>query len=119
MAGMDVMNLVDCFVVEVGMRQAWPFVVFCDNRPTPPTETRLYIDAQWTINQTTDAADSDGTTWMTSALEINNSTVTNVLLDADHNLRIETADGDSLTVSGEPARTTVREPWWLAPTRSL
>jgi hypothetical protein len=116
---MDVMNLVDCFVVEVGMRQAWPFIVFGNDRDTPATETRLYIDAQWTINETTDAADSNGTKWMISALELNNCTVTNVLLDADHNLRIETADGNLLTVSGEAARTTVGEPWWFTPRRSL
>ncbi|WP_458114323.1 hypothetical protein M1D88_09765 [Arthrobacter sp. R1-13] len=84
---MDVMNLVECFVGEVGIRQVWPFIVFCDNRETPETETRLYIDAEWTINETTDAADSDGAKWMISALKLNNCTVTNVLLDADHNLR--------------------------------
>ena len=113
------MNLVDCFVIEVGMRQSWPFVVFCDNRQTPPTETRLYIDAQWTINETTDSGDSDGTSWMISAVELNAATVRNVLLDTDQNLRIETIDGDSLTVSGEASRTTVGPPWWFAPTRSL
>src|SRR3989440_12299618 len=26
-------ELIGCFVVEVGLRQAWPFLTFCDNRP--------------------------------------------------------------------------------------
>lgn len=37
------MDLVGTFVVEVGERQARPFLTFCNNEPTPPIETRLCI----------------------------------------------------------------------------
>jgi hypothetical protein len=32
---MDVEQLIGSFVVEIGFRQAWPFLGLCDNRPTP------------------------------------------------------------------------------------
>ena len=37
------------FVVEIGYRQ-FPFLGFCDNRPTPSWEARLYIDTTWSIS---------------------------------------------------------------------
>lgn len=39
----DPTSLVGCHVVEVGVRQAWPFLTFAD--PTSGTELRLFIDA--------------------------------------------------------------------------
>jgi hypothetical protein len=45
----DVNQLACSFVVEIGFRQAWPFLGFCDNRSTPAVEIRLFIDASWTI----------------------------------------------------------------------
>lgn len=116
---MDVANLEGCFVVEVGVRQAWPFIVFCDNSQALSAETRLYIDAKWSVNETTGSPESDHGKWLTSAVKLNNCTITNVLLDADHNLRIDTDYGDSLTVSGEPTPTTGGEPWWFAPASSV
>ena len=35
-------NIVGCFATEVGERQAWPFLQFCD--PSSAQEARLYID---------------------------------------------------------------------------
>ena len=108
----DAAKLVGTFVVEVGTRQAWLFVGFCDDRGTKATEFRLYIDAPWTIGDTTGDADSDET-WMVSALEINNRTVLNVLVDTELNLRIDFLNAPSLMVSGEPTATTAGDPWWL------
>jgi len=108
----DPAKLAGTFVVEVGTRQAWPFIGFCDDRGIKSTEFRLYIDAPWTIGDTTGDADSHDT-WMVSALEINNRTVSNVLVDAGSNLRIVFLDAPSVTVSGEPTATTVGDPWWL------
>ena len=38
------------FVVEVGLRQAWPFLTLCDNAPTPPRETRVYIGTTFHVD---------------------------------------------------------------------
>ncbi len=42
--GDDVYALRGQFVVEVGVRLAWPFLTFCDDALPSPNETRLYID---------------------------------------------------------------------------
>lgn len=36
-------------MVEIGEGQAWPFIQFCDNDPTPPREVRLYIDTVFDV----------------------------------------------------------------------
>ena len=106
------MALAGTFVVEVGIRQAWPFIGFCDDRGKKAREIRLYIDAPWSIGDTTGDTDSDDK-WLMSALQINNCTVSNVLVDPEFNLRIDLFNAPSLTVSGKPAATTAGEPWWV------
>ena len=45
----DVHALRGQFVVEFGVRQAWPFLTFCDTAKTPAVETRLYIDTSFRV----------------------------------------------------------------------
>lgn len=108
----DAIKLVGMFVIEVGTRQAWPFIGFCDDTGFKAREFRLFLDAPWAVGDTSGDADAHET-WMVSALEINNRTVSNVLVDADSDLRIDLFNAPSLTVSGEPTASTVGEPWWL------
>jgi hypothetical protein len=93
-------GLVGTFVVEVGERQAWPFLTFCDNRTTPPTETRLYIDADWSV---TGARGMGGLMMLT----VQNASV------RDGSLHVELSGGAALDVSGVPNQDTVGDVWWL------
>jgi len=45
----DVAALRGHFDVEIRVRQAWPFLAFCDNAQAPPRETRLYIDTAFRV----------------------------------------------------------------------
>jgi hypothetical protein len=113
---MDVEQLAGSFVVEVGFRQAWPFLGLCDNRPTPAQEARLYIDASWTIEATTSTAGSadDDITWLTAAAALNGTTIETARVEDDGSLRLTTDAGITLVVSGEPEPATVGEPWRLS-----
>jgi hypothetical protein len=70
----DTDQIAGSFVVEVGFRQAWPFLGLCDNRPTPAQETRLYIDTSWTIEANVSAnggGANDDIAWLTAAVALN------------------------------------------------
>lgn len=56
----DALALRGCFVTEVGVRQAWPFLTFCDSNLNPAQERRLYIDTAFRIDdgQPTNAGDA-------------------------------------------------------------
>jgi hypothetical protein len=113
---MDVEQIAGSFVVEIGFRQAWPFLGLCDNRPTPAQETRLYIDAFWTIEATPSTAGSanDDITWLTAATALNGTTVDTARVEDDGSLRLMTDSGIALVVSGEPEPHTIGEPWRLS-----
>jgi hypothetical protein len=113
---MDVEQIAGSFVVEIGFRQAWPFLGFCDNRPTPAQETRLYIDASWTIeaNLSTAGCANDDITWLTVATALNGTTIDTARVEDDGSLCLTTDSGIALVVSGEPEPQTVGEPWRLS-----
>jgi hypothetical protein len=92
---MDVEQLAGSFVVEVGYRQAWPFLGFCDNQPTPPQETRLSIDASWTIeaNPSVAGSASDDVTWLTAATAFNGTTIDTARVGDDGSIRLTTDSG--------------------------
>lgn len=81
-------------------------------RQTPSPEVRLYVDATWSLGTPKHDA-SDDTEWLAAAVELNGQTVTSASVTDDGSLHIETAQGDSLEVSGEAAPSTIGEPWWL------
>jgi hypothetical protein len=112
---MDVGQLAGCFVVKIGLRQAWPFLGLCDNRPTPAQQARLYIDTSWTIEATPSAAGSadDDTAWLTAAAALNGTTIETARVEHDGSLRLTTDVGITLVVSGKPGPETVGEPWRL------
>jgi hypothetical protein len=117
----DTDQIAGSFVVEVGFRQAWPFLGLCDNRPTPAQETRLYIDTSWTIEANVSAnggGANDDIAWLTAAVALNGRTFTSVRIDDDGTLRLTTDSGVVLLVSGEPKPYTVGEAWHLSGWRS-
>jgi hypothetical protein len=83
----DVKALQGQFVVEIGVRQAWPFLTLCDNAPTPARETRLYIGTSFRAGSSPQTfADGDPHPAVAQLLQLNNRTVTDVALSADNEL---------------------------------
>ena len=104
----DAQSLAGSFVVEVGQRQAWPFVTFCDNTPTPPVETRLYLDAPFVVSP----GPQDQSPLDTLA-QINNLAVADVHVMNDGGLTVVFEGGLRLMASGQATADTAGEPWWL------
>ena len=93
-------SLTGSFVVEVGERQAWEFLGFCNNDTTPPTECRLYIDTEYRVSGV------DGLRGLIHEV------VAGVTV-ASSRLSITFESGASITVSGEPTATTTHDVWWF------
>jgi hypothetical protein len=103
----DVEQVVGSFVVEIGFRQAWPFLGFCDNRPTPAQEARLYIDASWIIEVATSAsgrADND-IAWLTAAIALNGRTIDAARVCDDGSLSLTTDTGITWSSQANRERT--------------
>jgi hypothetical protein len=103
------------FVTEVGVRQAWPFVTLCDNRPTRADELRLYIDADFSVEparplpaEVADEVDQ----WLRALSDLLNRTVTAQRVTATGDLVLTFDDELALSISGTASATTVGEPWW-------
>ncbi|WP_327039678.1 hypothetical protein [Micromonospora maris] len=109
-------QLIGCFVVEVGLRQAWPFLGFCDNRSTPPQESRLYLDTDWCVEapELVRGTVDDEAAWLTAALALNGTTIAEAQVTDDGTLLLATTDQRSLVASGQPQSAPVGEPWWLS-----
>lgn len=109
-------QLAGCFVVEIGLRQAWPFLGFCDNRSTPPQENRLYLDTEWCIEagSRVQGTAADEATWLTAALTLNGATIAEAHVADDGTLLLTMTDQRSLVASGQPGAAPVGEPWWLS-----
>ena len=106
-------ELVGSFVVEIGERQAWPFVGFCDNEPTPAVERRLYIDADVVVASPDGRHTEPGRNDVVSALlALNGLTVSEAETDKGQ-LRLSFDDGSALVVRGVARADTVGEPWWF------
>jgi hypothetical protein len=106
------------FVVEVGVRQAWPFLTLCDNAHTPPRETRLYIGTTFRVGSSPlTFADGDPEPAVAKLLELNNRTVTAVAVGADKELRVVFDGGQSTLVVDAVPRDFTGDIWWLAPGR--
>jgi hypothetical protein len=111
---MDVTELVGCFVVEVGLRQAWPFIGFCDNRPTPAVERRLYIDADAEVSPASAGSAFETEESLVQAMmALNGLTVETAAVDATHALRLSFNDGHALLVHGEARPDTTGDVWWF------
>jgi hypothetical protein len=106
------------FVVEVGERQAWPFITLCDNRSPPATELRLYIDTAFRLEPGAHVYD-DGDTHRAvgGLLDLNNRTVTDVETSEGNDLTLRFDGGErSLRIAGTGAGFTTHDTWWLADT---
>lgn len=107
-------ELVGSFVVEVGVRQVWPFLTFCDDRSTPPTEHRLYIESGIEVSPPRGTAqyNSVSTRWQTLFV-LDGRTVGSVAEGPRGDLRIEFETGEALVVFGEQDAQASGAPWWI------
>jgi hypothetical protein len=106
------------FVVEVGVRQAWPFLVFCDNAPTSPRETRLYIGTTFRVGSSPQSfADGDPDPAVGQLLELNSRTVTDVAVGPGNELRLVFDGGQSTLTVDAIRRDCSNDIWWLAAVR--
>lgn len=69
----DALALRSCFVAEVGARQAWPFLTFCNNKADPARERRLYIDTAFRINDEQSLQDGNAERAATALLRLKTS----------------------------------------------
>jgi hypothetical protein len=109
-------ELAGCVVVEVGKRQAWPFITFADCGGAPSREARLYLDSLWQVRPPSgssgalpDSADA------CRLLDLNSLTVERAQVSEAGDLKLCFADGSSVTVSGAATADTAGEPWWFTP----
>jgi hypothetical protein len=122
---MDSDLLRERLVVEIGIRQAWPFVTFADTGDGPRPEVRLYIDSRFTVDPPIPVADPAGPAgggaanedderlWLSRPAGLLNLTVHDA---TEHNTHlIVTFDGNvRLRISGHGAPWTTHDAWWLA-----
>ena len=109
---LDLGDLPGSFVVELGERQAWYFIGFCDNRPARSREARLYLDADWRLAPDQAGADAPE---LVRLAGVNGLTITEARCLEDGALCLTFADGVTFTVSGQANWDTVGEPWWFSP----
>jgi hypothetical protein len=105
-------------VVEIGIRQAWPYVTFANHHDeaTIP-EVRLYIDSSFTvIPAPTDLGtgeEGDEQLWLLRLAEVLNLTVQDAAVDDNANLIVTFHGNVCLRVSGHGASWTTQDSWWL------
>ncbi|MGK8502883.1 hypothetical protein [Nocardia asiatica] len=106
------------FVVEIGIRQAWPYVTFADNRDgASPQEVRLYIDSSFTVIPDPAVLGSreedDEKLRLLRLAEVLNLTVRDVTVDDEGSLMVSFHDNVCLRVSGHSSPWTTHDVWWL------
>ncbi len=101
------------FVVEVGLRQAWPFLTLCDPRPAYAHEVRLFIDTTFQI--TSDRTEYHRDDPNALLFDLNGLTVTSVEVGSDQGLVLGFDDGgQTLSIDGTSADFTTADVWWLS-----
>jgi hypothetical protein len=99
----------DMTVVEVGVRQAWPFLVFAAE---DGSEIRLYIDTNVQVTPLlTTWTSQDAPALWDALMHLNMLNVDEVTVVGAGDLQIEFDGGIGLTVSGEPNEATTGLPW--------
>ncbi|MDB4873446.1 MAG: hypothetical protein JWL97_4450 [Gemmatimonadales bacterium] len=119
MTELDAAALAGCFVVEIGVRQAWPFLTFASNvADADPAEIRLYIDSTFSVLPAPpgsgDGSEDETRLWLLRLEVLLNETVTDVLVEADASLVVIFREDLRLRVSGHGAPWTTHEVWRLA-----
>lgn len=97
------------FVVEVGVRQAWPFLILAD--PRSGREVRIYVDAAVSVTSYPVPLRQDDPKVLLALDRINNATVSSASVK-DRALILRFG-ADQVCVSGEANELTTGSPWWF------
>jgi hypothetical protein len=116
---MDPSLLCGYFVVEIGVRQAWPYIAFASNdNGANPAEMRLYIDSGFTVTPMPIGLgmgeEDEVRLGLLRLAEVVNLTVHEVTVEKDASLSLSFYGDVFLHVSGQPASWTTHDVWWLA-----
>jgi hypothetical protein len=116
---LDVANLRGYFVVEIGMRQAWPFVAFASNdADADPAEARLYIDSSFTVapapSGSGNGSEDEVALWLLRLEPLLSAKVRDVHVEPDGTLEMLFVGDTRLCISGTAAAWTTHDVWWLA-----
>jgi hypothetical protein len=118
LASADPESLAGSCVVEIGIRQAWPYITFAwSDAGVELDEVRLYIGSTFAVDSAdpapADCEDDDLEQGLLHLLEVLNLTVTRATAEDDATLLLR-FDGDrSLRISGTPAAWTTGDVWWF------
>jgi hypothetical protein len=111
------LELYKYFVVEIGIRQAWPFLRFASNDEGDRPEIRLNIDTGFTVTgidpKGSTGEEDDDELWVRRLLEVNNLTLQRGTIEPDLSLVLTFDDGIRLRINGTPAPWTTKDVWWL------
>ena len=101
--------LVGWHVVEVGVRQAWPFLTFAD--PASGREVRVYMDAAVRVSPDAVSLRQDDAGLVAALERVNMMTVDDAaVVDGSLELWFE---GESVWIDGEENEVTTHTPWWV------
>lgn len=115
MAAINPSDLQKMYVTEVGRRQAWSFINFCDNRSKDSEEYRLYIDTDFVVEPEIQLSNLDSELdSISKLLRLNGLTVQRSTVSSSAKLVIVFEDEQILTVSGSPNSETTQDVWWIS-----
>jgi hypothetical protein len=101
--------LVGWFVVEIGRRQAWPFLTLAN--PDTGRELRLYIDTTFAVQPHTPRVSQHDDKVPSALTPFENQTITDVG-SSDDELRLS-VPGATLVLDTRGNELTSHAPWWL------
>ena len=107
-------QLPESFVVEVGERQGWLFVAFCDNRSNPPAEYRLYMDGSFILTGVTEV-DVQVLEWLPliRLAKLQGLTVRAVEVGPADRISIHFDNDVCLKIEGKPSSAANADVWWF------
>ena len=98
-------------VVEVGMRQAWPFLTFAD--PVTGRETRVYVDAAMRISPDTEPMHQDDERLLAALERVNMMTLDSAEVVDGHLLL--TLEESVVWICGDDNELSTNAPWRISP----
>ena len=109
---MEAKELCGAFIVEVGVRQAWPFLTFA--WPDRDSECRLYIGTTFRVDPKKHS-DGGAERGASALWSLSNGTVTEVVVagDGELTLSVDASAQRVLIVAGTPADFTTHDIWWF------
>lgn len=101
--------LVGWFVVEIGRRQAWPFLTLA--HPGTGRELRLYIDTTFAVQPDATRVRQHDDAALTALIPLENQTITAVT-ESDGKMHLAVPDA-TMALNTVGNEFTTHSPWWI------